>query len=65
MADDYDDAWKEALETFFVDFMAFFLPVAHAEIDWARGYTFLDQELSQIVQDAELGKRRVDKLVQV
>ena len=65
MVDDYDGAWKEALETFFVDFMAFFLPVAHAEIDWARGYTFLDQELSQIVQDAELGKRRVDKLVQV
>lgn len=65
MADDYDGAWKEALETYFEDFMTFFLPVAHAEIDWVRGYTFLDQELSQIVQDAELGKRRVDKLVQV
>ena len=65
MADDYDGAWKEALERYFTDFMAFFLPQAHADIQWARGYVFLDQELGQIVQDAELGKRRVDKLVQV
>lgn len=65
MVDNYDGAWKEALEIYFEDFMAFFLPAAHAEIDWTRGYTFLDQELSQIVQDAELGARRVDKLVQV
>lgn len=65
MAIDYDGAWKAALEQYLADFIAFFLPTAHAEIDWRRGYTFLDQELRQIVQDAELGRRRVDKLVQV
>lgn len=45
--------------------MAFFFPQIHAEIDWARGYEFLDQELSQITRDAEVGKKVVDKLVKV
>ena len=62
---DYDGAWKEALERYFEDFMAFFFPEAYAAIDWSRGYEFLDKELQQVAQDAELGKRRADKLVQV
>lgn len=45
--------------------MAFYFPAAHAQIDWVRGYTFLDQELRAVVKDAELGKRYVDKLVKV
>jgi hypothetical protein len=45
--------------------MQFFFPDIHAEIDWSRGYEFLDQELSQIVRDADLGKRLADKLVKV
>ncbi len=28
---DYDSPWKEILETYFTDFMAFFLPKIHAE----------------------------------
>lgn len=35
------------------------------EIDWEKGHTFLDKELQQVVQDAELGRRLADKLVQV
>jgi len=38
---------------------------AYAAIDWQRGYTFLDKELEKVVRDAELGKRLVDKLVEV
>ena len=34
-------------------------------IDWTKGFRFLDQELHQIVRDAEMGLRRVDKLVSV
>ena len=45
--------------------MSFFFPHIHAEIDWSRGYEFLDQELSQVVRDAEIGKRLADKLVKV
>jgi hypothetical protein len=62
---DYDSPWKQALEKYFPAFMAFFFPQAHADIDWKRGYSFLDKELEQVVRDAELGKRLADKLVQV
>ncbi|MFE1747526.1 transposase [Coleofasciculus sp. H7-2] len=62
---DYDSPWKEALENYFTDFMAFFFPQAHADINWSQGYEFLDTELQQVVRDAELGRRRVDKLVKV
>ena len=62
---DYDSPWKEILETYFKEFMAFFFPVAHGEIDWGKGYEFLDKELQQIVREAEVGKRLVDKLVKV
>ena len=37
--------------------MAFYFPLAHAEIDWQQPHVFLDQELTQVVEDAELGKR--------
>ncbi len=65
LSDDYDSPWKEAVERYFPEFMAFYFPRAHARIDWTRGYEFLDQELRAVVQDAELGKRFVDKLVRV
>lgn len=61
----YDTPWKVAVEHHFPEFLAFYFPSAHAEIDWRRGYRFLDQELAQVVQDAALGKRYVDKLVAV
>ena len=61
--DDYDSPWKRALETFFPDFLAFFFPDAHADIDWVEGYQFLDKELQQVARDAELGRRFADVLV--
>ena len=63
--DDYDSPWKAAIEQFFPEFMAFYFPTAHTQIDWTQPYEFLDQELREVVQDAELGKRFVDKLVKV
>ena len=63
--DDYDSPWKKAIELYFPEFMAFYFPEAYAEIDWSKGYVFLDQELQAITHDAELGKRIVDKLVRV
>ena len=62
---DYDSPWKEVIELFFPQFIAFFFPAMFHEIDWSRPFQFLDQELQQIVRDAELGLRRVDKLVSV
>jgi hypothetical protein len=62
---DYDSPWKEALELYFESFMGFFFPQANAEINWLRGYEFLDKELQQIMPDAEVGKRYVDKLIKL
>ena len=63
--DEYDTPWKEILEAYFKDFLAFFLPVAHDGIDWQRGHEFLDTELARITREAEIGDRRMDKLVKV
>lgn len=64
-AANYDDPWKEALERYFEAFVAFFFAEAHRDINWSRGYEFLDKEFQQIVREAEIGKRFVDKLVKV
>jgi hypothetical protein len=62
---DYDSPWKEMLDNYFPDFMAFFFPAVYAEIDWTRGYESLDAELQQVVRDAALGTRLADKLMKV
>jgi len=63
--DDYDSPWKEALTRYFPEFLDFYFPLAYQAIDWTQPHTFLDQELAQIVRDGEIGKRRIDRLVQV
>ena len=30
---DFDSPWKEILERYFADFLAFFFPMAHIDID--------------------------------
>jgi hypothetical protein len=62
---EFDGPWKEVIEDYFNNFLAFFFPDIHADVDWSKGYEFLDTELQQIVRDAELGKRFADKLVKV
>ncbi len=62
---DFDTPWKDALESYFQEFMTFFFPEAAAAIDWTAGYEFLDKELQAILRDGEIGKRYADKLVRV
>ena len=62
---DYDSPWKEVLEIYFEQFAQFFFPNAHADIDWLRGYEFLDKELQKVVHDSSLGRRYGDKLARV
>src|SRR6266542_2509464 len=65
MSIDYDSPWKEALDEYFEPFLALLFPEAHQQIDWSRGYESLDKEFQQVVREAELGRRYVDKLVKV
>jgi hypothetical protein len=62
---DFDSPWKEILETYFEPFIRLFFPEPHDTIDWKRPLEFLDKELQRISPDAEIGPRRVDKLVKV
>lgn len=64
-SDDYDSPWKSAIEHALPEFIAFYFPEAHRQIDWCRGYHFLDKELRQVTRTAESGRRHVDKLVRV
>ncbi len=63
--DDDDSPWKDILEAYFEEFMFFFFPEVAEGVDWEKGYIFLDNELRQVMKDAELGRRFADKLVQV
>ena len=65
MADEYDSPWKEAIEQYFSQFLQFYFPQVHAEIDWSKPHIFLDKELLAVAREGELGTRFVDKLVRV
>jgi Domain of unknown function (DUF4351) len=65
MSTPLDTPWKQILEGYFPQFMAFFFPEAYRAIDWSKGFDFLDSELQQVTREAETGKLIVDKLVKV
>ena len=60
-----DSIWKEMLELLFKEFLHFFFPDIHHDIDFAKGYLFLDKEFQKISQDSKSGRKIVDKLVKV
>src|SRR5439155_5720122 len=65
MATDFDSPWKEALDCYFEAFLALLFPNVHQQIDWTRGHESLDKEFQQVVREAEVGRRYVDKLAKV
>ena len=60
-----DSVWKEAIEAYFQEFMEFFFFEIAQNIDFEKGYEFLDKELESVTKDAEIGKRLADILVKV
>ncbi|TBU98635.1 hypothetical protein DNJ95_15665 [Stutzerimonas kirkiae] len=65
MNEDHDSPWEEALEVFFQPFLQLLFADVEALIDWRQAPVFLDKELQKISNDAEQGRRYVDKLAQV
>ena len=63
--DDFDTPWKDVLDRWHRQFLEFFFPVAAADIDWSRGYEFLDKELQKVTRRAVVGRRHADKLIKV
>src|SRR5262249_45044599 len=62
---DFDGCWKEALEQFFLAFLRFFFPEAHALVDETVDAESLEQELRQLAPQGEGGRRLADKPVRV
>jgi hypothetical protein len=65
MPKEEDNVWKEILTSYFREALAFFFPQIHQDIDWNRGYQFLDKELAKILRESKQGQRLADKLVKV
>ena len=63
--DDYDNPWKDILQRYLPECLSFFFPELAKQIDWSKGYEFLDKELQQIAPKSALSDRAVDKLVKV
>ncbi|HLP57398.1 MAG TPA: hypothetical protein VK186_01145 [Candidatus Deferrimicrobium sp.] len=61
----YDAAWKNFIKKHFKDFLEFFFPDIHNDIDFARKPEFLDKELSTIEPDSKMGDRSADLLAKV
>ncbi|MEI6045917.1 MAG: cytosolic protein, partial [Chloroflexota bacterium] len=65
VATEQDSSWKEILDQYFPEFMAFFFPKIYKDLDWSRPPEFLDKELEQLFNEGQAGRRLVDKLVKV
>jgi hypothetical protein len=50
---------------YFPEFMAFYFPGAHAQIDWRQDYAFLTQELQSVAPAPAQPTQSVDQLVRV
>lgn len=55
-----DSVWKELLEKYLQEFMDYFFSEASEQIDWNKGYTFLDKELQKIAPKSKDKRRYVD-----
>ena len=64
-ASDFDGAWKETVEVFLPWLVELSLPAIARQIDWSRGFEFLDSELRSLSPGRGSRRRRVDKLVRV
>jgi hypothetical protein len=62
---DYDSPWKDIIEQFFEQCLLFFFPRIYKQIEWSKGFSFLDKEFQKISKDAETTRQTVDKLVKV
>ena len=60
---DFDEAWKELIETQLPQILTCFFPTVAGAIDWGRGFEFLNQELRDVIHDTNVQSFRVDLLV--
>lgn len=62
---DQDGLWKKVIGDLFEEFLQFFMPELHAEVDFTQVIEFLEKELYQEIIDQKKGRRYTDRLVKV
>ncbi|OPX25764.1 MAG: hypothetical protein B1H02_00625 [Candidatus Latescibacteria bacterium 4484_107] len=60
-----DELWKDVIESLFPQFLHFFAPDLAQDVNWDKGYEFLDKEFHQIVPESAESARYVDRLIKV
>ncbi|MCP5498093.1 MAG: cytosolic protein [Leptospiraceae bacterium] len=60
-----DIPWKEVLEIYFKDFVAFFLPKLLPRVNWKQKPVFLDKEFQKLTGGLKDNKKILDKLIRV
>ncbi len=60
-----DTLWKSIIESLIEDFLWYFFPGYADQIDFERGFEFLDTELQKLIPDNPGKKRHADKLIKV
>ena len=61
----FDEIWKETIEKLFEQFIYFYMPDLAVDVDFQKGYTFLDKEFQTIALKSKDTKRFMDKLIKV
>jgi len=60
-----DALWKSIIESLIDDFLRYFFPDYVDQIDFDRGFEFLDTELQKLIPDNPGKRRHADKLIKV
>ena len=59
-----DRLWKGIIEDLFEDFLHYFRPhLAQNEVDFSKGFEFMDKDLDILKPESERGLRHADKLI--
>jgi tetrahydromethanopterin S-methyltransferase subunit G len=62
---EFDGPWKDILDIYFEQFIAYCWPSKYHEIDWRKGYKMREKELTKVTRQSEAGKKVADKLVEI
>ncbi|MGE7952575.1 hypothetical protein [Lysinibacillus xylanilyticus] len=60
-----DNLWKKIIADLFEDFLLFFLPELHAEVDFSKRVEFLQQELFKEIIEYRQGRKIADQIAKV
>ena len=55
-----DTGWKRLITKHFESFLEFFYSDIHKDIDFGKGYEFLDKELQALIPESKTGERTAD-----